>query len=296
MSALLNKNLEVLKPYLNKKDIVEITINKPGEIWIETINNGWIKKNDKNLNLSKLTNLAKILATESGQDFNDETPILSLSLPYYGYRLQVVSGAAVDSGFCLSIRVSAALEIELSSWFSKNEIKKIKYLVKNRKTILVSGGTGSGKTTLLNALLREIDYHDRIITLEDSKELVVHQPNHVRLLKSKTGTDIAKLSYKDFINAIMRLRPDRILLGEIDIENTYNFLRLINTGHSGSFATIHANSFDGAVAALMMNCELSGLQGNNETIKKYALEHIDVIIQVERVNRQKFTAEIKELN
>jgi type IV secretion system protein VirB11 len=75
----------------------------------------------------------------------------------------------------------------------------------------VSGGTGSGKTTLLNSLLREIDNNDRIVTLEDSKELIIKQPNHIRLLKSKTGTDVAKLTYKDFINVIMRLRPDRIL-------------------------------------------------------------------------------------
>lgn len=298
ISALLEKNFEILKPYLNKNGLVEVSINRPGEVWLETENEGWIFKKDKKLTLTKLTNLARNLATESGQDFDDETPMLSLSLPKWGYRLQVISGSAVDSGFALSIRVGAAKEFPLTSWFGQEEIKQIKTLINNRKTILVSGGTSSGKTTLLNSLLREIDHQDRIITLEDSKELIVKQPNHVRLLKSKTGTDIANLNYKDFINAIMRFRPDRILLGEIDIENTPNFLRLVNTGHDGSFATIHANSIDGAISALVMNCTLVGWQGNDEKIKQYALAHIDAIIQVKRIinnGKRTFFAEIKEI-
>jgi type IV secretion system protein VirB11 len=299
MSILLEKNLEILKPYLNKKGIVEISINTPGEIWLETEDKGWIFTKDKNLTFSKLNNLAKNLATESGQDFNDEVPMLSLSLPRYGYRLQVISGSAVDSGFALSIRVATPNKIPLSSWFTHEEIALIKSLILQRKTILISGGTGSGKTTLLNAILKLIAKTDRIITLEDSKELVITQPNYVRLLKSKTGTDIANLSYKDFINTIMRFRPDRILLGEIDIENTPNFLRLINTGHDGSFATIHANSVEGAISALVMNCILTGMKGNDETIKQYALAHIDTIIQVKKTidvdGKRNFSAEIQEI-
>ena len=296
MSVLLETQLKFLKPYLTKKGIVEISINKPGEVWLET-ENGWLSpKKDKNLTLNRLKGLSELLATIQGQDFDDETPILTTTIPGYGYRIQVVSGVAVDSGFALSIRVAAAAEVPLSSWFNSDEIKRIKQLVAAHKTILVSGGTGSGKTTLLNALLREIDCRDRIITLEDSKELIVKQPNHIRLLKSKTGTDIAKLDYKDFINAMMRLRPDRILLGEIDIENTPNFLRLINTGHQGSFATVHANSIEGAISALVMNCKLSGMQGDEAVVREYALQHIDCIIQVTRISRQAFSAEIKELN
>jgi type IV secretion system protein VirB11 len=281
LSALLSKNLEILAPYLKKKNIVEISINKPQEVWIETTNKGWSCIKDKNLTHARLMSLTKILATESHQDFDEETPILSLSLPKYNYRLQVISGAAVDSGFALSIRVTTEVEIPLSSWFDKTTIKALKSHIKDRKTILVSGGTGSGKTTLLNSLLREIDNNDRIVTLEDSKELIIKQPNHIRLLKSKTGTDVAKLTYKDFINVIMRLRPDRILLGEIDVENTANFLRLINTGHDGSFATIHANTIKGAISAIVLNCQLAGFQGTEDAVAKYALSHIDLIISIQ---------------
>jgi type IV secretion system protein VirB11 len=167
LSALLYKNLEILSPYLKKKNIVEISINKPGEVWIETVSDGWKHIKDKNLTLNKLLSLAKILATESNQDFNDETPILSLSIPEYNYRLQVISGNAVDSGFALSIRVTSEVDIPLSSWFDKNTIETLKQQVEDRKTILISGGTGSGKTTLLNSILRLISNNDRIVTLED---------------------------------------------------------------------------------------------------------------------------------
>ena len=295
MSALLDNHLAILKPYLSRKDIVEVSINKPGEVWLETEHKGWQCRKDSKLTLSRLLHLAKVLATEAGQEFSDEVPMLSLSLPKYGYRLQVVSGSAVDSKFSLSIRVSAALDIPLSSWFSAEEEAYIKTLIAKRSTMLISGGTGSGKTTLLNALLREIDAKDRIITLEDSRELIVRQPNHVRLIKSKTGTDVASLSYKDFINAIVRLRPDRILLGEIDVENTANFLRLINTGHDGSFATIHANSTEAAIDALVQNCELGGFKGSAESIRRYALQHINYIIQVRRTAKRTFSAEIRKI-
>jgi type IV secretion system protein VirB11 len=300
LSALLYKNLEILAPYLKKKNIVEISINKPGEVWIETVGDGWKHIKDKNLTLNKLLSLAKILATESNQDFNDETPILSLSIPEYNYRLQVISGNAVDSGFALSIRVTSEVDIPLSSWFDKNTIETLKQQVDDRKTIIVSGGTGSGKTTLLNSILRLISNNDRIVTLEDSKELVIKQPNHIRLLKSKTGTDIAQLSYKDFINVIMRMRPDRILLGEIDVENTINFLRLINTGHNGSFATIHANTIDSAIEAIVLNCQLSGFKGSEQQVKSYAFKNIDVIIQAKRQldkdGKRSFTADVKVLH
>lgn len=295
MSVLLYKNLEILKPYLNKKDIVEISINKPEEVWLETKNNGWITKRDKNLTLQKLTNLARILATESGQDFNDETPMLSLALPKYGYRLQIISGSAVGSGFALSIRVSAAIEIPLSAWFDDSQIKFLIESIKAKKNFLVSGATGSGKTTLLNSLLREIDTDDRIVTLEDSAELIIKQKNAVSLFKSKTGTDIAKLSYKDYINVIMRFRPDRILLGEIDMENALSFAKLINTGHDGVFTTVHADSAEMSIYALATNCLMSGVNGGREEITTFLNKQLDVLIFVKRDKNRNFKATIKTI-
>jgi type IV secretion system protein VirB11 len=299
MSVLLEKNLEILKPYLRKKDIVEICINQPGKAWLEKTTGEWVVKKDKNLTLSKLLSMTKLLAENSGQDFNEEYPMLSMAIPGYGYRLQVISGSAVDSGFSLSIRLGTAQDLPLSSWFNKDQVLKLKQLIEDRKTILVSGGTGSGKTTLLNALIKYIDNKDRIITLEDSKELVVNQPNNVRLLKSKTGTDVAKLGYKEYINTIMRFRPDRILLGEIDMENAFGFFKLLNTGHDGLFSTIHANSPKAAIEALTLNCVFNGVDGDFELIENYLKTHISTVIQVKRIvnnGKREFKAEFVNTN
>lgn len=294
VSEALKNKLKILDPYLKTKGLIELSINKPGEIWIETIE-GWCVKKNKKLTLNALETLSRILATESGQTLSLEVPMLSTYLPIYGYRLQVVSGSNIDGGFCLSIRAASVVNTKLSDYFDPTQIKKIKNMVANKKNILISGGTLSGKTTLLNTIIKEVDYSERIITIEDTKELIIKQPNHIRLIKSKTGSDIAAVSYEDLINASLRLRPDRILLGEIDIENTVRFLRILNTGHSGSFATVHANSPDDAIDALMINTKLAGFHGNDETMKQYATKYLDAIVHVKRINRKSFKAVIKEI-
>ena len=294
VSEALKNKLKILDPYLKIKGLIELSINKPGEIWIETIN-GWQVKKDKKLTLTALDTLSRILATESGQIFSQEVPLLSLHLPFYNYRLQVVSGSSVDSGFCLSIRAAAVIDTKLSDYFDKAQIKLIKQMVQDRKNILVSGGTSSGKTTLLNTIIKEIDNHERIITIEDTKELIIRQPNHIRLIKSKTGSDIAKITYENLINASLRLRPDRILLGEIDIENTARFLRILNTGHAGSFATIHANSPTDAIDALIMNAKLAGFKSEDATVRQYATNYLDMIIQIKRIDRRTFKTIIKSI-
>ena len=295
ISALLDKSLSILKPYLDKKNITEISINKPGEVWLEN-NKGWKLIKDKNLTLTALNYLAQNLATESGQLFNEEVPFLSMLIPgYNGYRLQVVGGSVVTSGIAYSIRVMQALSLKLSHWFNNNEIKQLQQIITNKKNVLISGGTSSGKTTLLNSLLKEIDKKERIITIEDTQELVITQPNCLHFIKSKTATDVANVSYESLINASLRMRPDRILIGEIDIENTPRFLRILNIGHAGSFATIHANSPSDAIDALVMNAKLSGLKGDDDTIIRFAKNYLDVIIQVKCQNRQKFSASIEVL-
>ena len=307
-SAILYKKLAILEPYLKKRGLIELSINKPGEVWLETLS-GWQVIKDSNLSLAALMSLAKLLATESGQDFDEKTPLLSLNLPEYDYRTQIAANYVVDSGFCLSIRASHIQNVQIEQYgfynniektnkkLNKinNNIKQLKDLVANKSNILISGGTSSGKTTFLNALIKKIDKKERIITIEDTKELIVCQKNNVRLIKSKTGTDAAKISYEDLINTSLRLRPDRILLGEIDIENTTRFLRILNTGHSGSLATIHANSPADAIDALVMNAKLSGFQGNDDTIKKYAINYLDAIIQIKKTANKKFTINIQEV-
>jgi type IV secretion system protein VirB11 len=286
LSPLLERNLEPLAGYLRTPGLIELCINKPGEVLLETAD-GWTRKRAPELDLKTLMHLARTLATESGQEFSDHVPMLSCFLPGYGYRVQVIAGAMTDSGFSLSIRAGAARTFPLESYMPKADAQRLEAAVRARKNILISGGTSTGKTTMLNSLLKFMDPEDRVITVEDTKELIVPNHNAVRILKSKTGTDIAAISYKDIINACMRLRPDRILMGELDVENTPPFLRLINTGHAGSMTTVHADSPREAIDAICMNAQLAGHSG---PVERYATKALDIVVQLERVSRTKVRA------
>lgn len=266
-------------------------MNQPEEVRLETLQ-GWEVKPDKALTLERLRGLAQILATSSGQEFSVETPMLSTSIPGLGYRVQIVSGAMVASGFSMSIRVGRAQRYPLENYMEASEASKLVEAIRTGKNILVAGGTSSGKTTFMNSAIQHIPNEQRIITVEDSRELVVDQPNTVNMMKSKSGTDLAKVSYRDIINAILRMRPDRVLMGELDIENTVPFLRLLNTGHGGSMATIHADSPQEAFGAMVLNAQLAGLAG---PVEDYARKALDVIVHLKRVDRRTFRASVDYL-
>ena len=289
MSALLKTHIKPLEKYFKRPDVVEICINRPGSIWIETMD-GWEEKKDPELTLRALNNFAGVLATTNNQVFDDFTPLLATSLPGYGYRVQVVGGALAQGGFSMSIRIAQASRFNLDDYMGGKEARLLESAIKTGKTVLVAGGTSSGKTTLLNSMIRMIPDHTRLFVIEDTAELVIDQPNCVRLLKSKTGTDIAKITYKDIINSAMRMRPDRILMGELDIENTVPFLRLLNAGHGGSMATVHADSPAKAIDAIVLNAQLSGLEGGPDLIREYTKRVIDVVVHIERRDRRTFAA------
>ena len=130
--------------------------------------------------------------------------------------------------------------------------------VKERKTILISGGTSTGKTTFLNALMREVPVDERVIVVEDTAEVQLHGPNDLGLIAVKGELGEALINTDDLLQAALRLRPDRILLGELRGKEAVSFLRAVNTGHPGSFSTIHANSTSGALEQLALMVMQSG--------------------------------------
>ncbi|MCP3967448.1 MAG: Flp pilus assembly complex ATPase component [Lentisphaerae bacterium] len=289
MDVLLKQHLKPLEKYFNQKNVVELCINEPGRIWIETLD-GWQEKKDKNLTLQSLNFMVSALATAQGQTFDETTPFLATALPEFGFRVQAVGEGLADSGISIAIRIAQAQRFDLESYMSKTDAKELKKNIKIGKTVLVAGGTSSGKTTLLNSMIRLIPKDVRLVVIEDTKELVVDQPNTVRWLKSKTGTDVAQVTYVDIINSAMRVRPDRILMGELDLHNTVPFLRLLNAGHGGSMATLHANGTKEAIDAIVLNSQLSGLQGGPSLITEYAKKALDIIVYIERKNRRTFKA------
>jgi type IV secretion system protein VirB11 len=295
-NLLVSRTLEPLEKYLKTKGLVELIINKPHEIILETSSGGFQTIKDPQITMDYLEGLAHQLAAYAGQKFGELHPILACALPApYYYRVQIVGKTVVDSGFALAIRAGAANVYPLESWFNAEALEQLLYALNNRKNLLIAGGTSSGKTTLLNSIIATLPISERILTIEDAKELVLPQTNAVQLLKAKTGTDAAKITYKDLINSAVRLRPDRIILGELDIENTLPFLRVLNTGHGGSMATLHADSPEKAIEALTLNVALAGYGGNEAMIERYITNAIDLIVHLKRVNRSTYAAALKAI-
>jgi type IV secretion system protein VirB11 len=174
----------------------------------------------------------------------------------------------------------------------KNFYEFIALAAKSKKNIIISGGTSTGKTTLLNAILKEIDPEERIITIEDTPEIKPIHQNHVPLLASKGEQGIAEVTIQSLLEASLRLRPDRILLGELRGKEAYTFLRAVNTGHPGSITTVHADTPHGAfkqIALMVMQANL-GLQ--NDQIMDYIRSIVDVVVQLKRIGGKRIISEV----
>ncbi len=240
----------------------ELIINKPGEIALESFDGTWTYVEDKELGLDALTRILNLMAERTGQKYDVSNPILSCKLPG-GHRAQFVCGQQNTEGFSLAVRLKQEREFGIDSFVMSDEDRtQIIEDVKAQKTILISGGTGSGKTTFMNALLKYVPEDERLVTLEDVPELKVPHRNVCKLLfanfsKSATNGD-RQTAVNELLNACLRLRPDRILLGEIRKENAFTFCSAINTGHAGSMATIHANDPDAAIDAVINRVLLNG--------------------------------------
>jgi type IV secretion system protein VirB11 len=161
----------------------------------------------------------------------------------------------------------------------------LSYAIKNKKNIVISGGTSTGKTTFTNAALLEIPHEERLITVEDAREVQLpYHKNRVHLLASKGGQGRANVSTQDLIEACLRLRPDRIIVGELRGAEAFSFLRAINTGHPGSISTLHADTPDMALEQLKLMVMQAGLGMPPEEIKTYIKAVIDIVVQLKRAS------------
>jgi type IV secretion system protein VirB11 len=255
-----------------------------------------------------LSRLAAQVARFSYQGINRERPLLSATLPT-GERIQIVSPPATRRHFALSIRRHRLLDVPLTayeretkadvvkSWHERAEgtsdINFLRQAVRSNATILISGGTSSGKTTFLNALLREIPEHERVILVEDTPEIRLGSRNGVGLIAVKGETGEARVSTDDLLQAALRLRPDRIVLGELRGGEAVSFLRAINTGHPGSFSTIHANSPSGALEQLALMVMQSGLGLSRLDTIAYVRSVVDLVVQLDRQGGKRGIAAIE---
>ena len=300
-----------LKPFemvFAEEGVNEISINRPFEAWIEK--RGDIRKEEfPTVDLSHLKDLAQLIAQSTEQRISEENPLLSATLPT-GFRIQIVIPPACEPGTLgMSIRKPSSMNLDLDGYeklgafnntavkeeidvhtsvlkelLQKNDIKNfLLQSVLRKKNIIISGGTSTGKTTFTNAMLKAIPTTERIITCEDAREIELKDhPNRMHLLASKGGQGRAKVTTQDLIEACLRLRPDRIIVGELRGTEAFSFLRAINTGHPGSISTLHADTPKMALEQLKLMVMQAGLGMPPEQIKEYILNVVDVVVQLKR--------------
>ena len=283
-SKILQALLGKLDKYLTM-DINEICFNKEKELWLGK-DGKYDKIIDEELDERFLLNFCEQLATARNLYFNINIPHLSCSIPDSRFRVNALHPSiTTNNEISINIRIPSDKKFPLENYaINKNcqySYKEIKDFVRSKKNILVSGGTATGKTSFVNALIEEIDIDERVVTIEDSPELHIKNPNKTQILVSKTEAEY--YTYDKALNDCMRMSPDRLLLGEIDTRNTMLFLRLNNTGHSGSISTLHANSVEDAIYAITLNAKFSQkAQVSDETLIDYFIAAIDYVIQIKR--------------
>lgn len=302
----LDAYLAPISGVLVQPDVTDIYINHPGEIWIERLGGGIERADVPALTEASLWRLARQIASLSHQGINREHPLLSARLPD-GSRVQIAAPPATRGPLAMAIRrhVSANLTLEdyaASGAFDEPEsqaadqplaggddrVAMLAEAVRQRKTILISGGTSTGKTTFLGALMREIPRDERLILIEDTPELQVEHANAVGLVAVKGELGEAKVNADDLLQASLRMRPDRIILGELRGAEAYTFLRAINTGHPGSMTTIHADSPAKAIEQLALIVLQSGTRLSRDDIAHYVRSTVDIFVQLERRNGRRF--------
>jgi type IV secretion system protein VirB11 len=243
----------------------ELVINRPGQIGFEAYDGTWSFYDDAELELTRLNNIMNLLAERTGQTFNMANPILSVKLPG-GHRAQFVCGQQNARTFSLCVRLANLREWDLTGYVMDDEERQLLInTIASQQTILISGGTGTGKTSFMNACMKHIPLHERLVVLEDVPELKYPHDNVCHFLfanfaKGQTGEGGGGRvqAVNDLLNATLRLRPDRIIMGEIRKENAFTFCSAINTGHAGSMATIHANNPAAAIDAVINRVMLNG--------------------------------------
>lgn len=302
----LDSFLAPFAPWLARPDVTDIWINRPGELWVEALGGGVERFEDASLTEDLLRRLARQVAAFGSQGISRSQPLLAASLPD-GSRVQVVAPPATRGGHVFAIRRHVASDLSLADWEDEDAFEglaadettlkdergwqsigereapaALRRAVLSRRNIIVAGGTSTGKTTFLNALLAEIPAYERLILIEDTEELRLKHANAVGLVAARGSLSEAQVSAEDLLIAALRMRPDRIILGELRGLEAFTFLRAVNTGHPGSMTTIHSDTPQRAIEQLALLVLQAGTRLARDDVRDYIRQSIDVFVQLDR--------------
>ncbi|GGZ65734.1 P-type DNA transfer ATPase VirB11 [Lysobacter xinjiangensis] len=296
--------------HMASPDVTEICINRPGELWIET-RQGWQCLDVPSLTFERARQFCTAVVNESntGQRITDTDPVVSLTFPT-GQRAQFVIPPACDAGkVSITIRLPSRhtktlAEYQRDGFFEqileqgaglaehdrellelrsqRNYGEFFRKAVHYKKNVVVSGATGSGKTTFMKSLVNHIPDDERLVTIEDARELFIAQPNVVHLLYSKGGQSTSNVTAKSCMEACLRMKPDRIILAELRGDEAFYFIRNCASGHPGSITSCHAGSTSQTwdQLALMVKASAEGAGLEFAVIKRLLMMTIDIVVHI----------------
>ena len=276
-----------LEPLLARDDIADIMVNGSQKCYIEVA--GKVRlTNVRFRDDAHLMNVCQRIVSQVGRRVDESSPICDARLPD-GSRVNVIAPPLAIDGAALTIRKFKKDKLTLQQLVKYNSISPegaevLRILGRVRANVLISGGTGSGKTTLLNCLTAFIEKDERVITCEDSAELQLQQPHVVRLETRPPNLEgEGEITMRDLIKNCLRMRPERIIVGEVRGPESFDLLQAMNTGHDGSMGTLHANSPREALSRLESMITMGGYSLPSRTIREMITSSIDVVVQAARL-------------
>lgn len=277
-----------LEPLINDPDVTEILINGHREVYVER--RGKLELSSVQFRDEvHVRHIIDRIVAPLGRRIDESSPMVDARLPD-GSRVNAVISPISLNGTLVSIRKFRKEPFQMEDLLSFHTLSKemalfLQAVVAAKQNILISGGTGSGKTTLLNVLATSINPGERVITIEDSAELRLDRPNVVGMEARPPNVEgKGEISIRQLVRNSLRMRPDRIIVGEVRGAEAFDMLQAMNTGHEGSITTVHANSADDALRRVESMVIMAGLELPSQIIREYVVGALDMIIQVTRLS------------
>jgi pilus assembly protein CpaF len=275
-----------LEPLLEDDAITDIMVNGPNKVFVER--HGKLTLSDTRFrDASHVANISQRIASAIGRRIDESSPMVDARLKD-GSRVNIVFPPLALDGPYISIRKFSRHQIDFARLISFGSLTQqvarvLEIAGRCRLNVIISGGTGSGKTTLMNAMSRLIDHGERIVTVEDAAELQFQQPHVVRMETRPASLEgHGEITQRDLIRNALRMRPDRIIVGEVRGSEAFDMLQAMNTGHDGSMSTVHANTTRDAVTRIENMVQMGNMSLPGRSIRAQLVGAVDLIVQVER--------------